>query len=159
MTEYTTNYQVVSAGLGLVIASALYSWGGRGRTTKLWRRIGSAFILGLIFNLLTLVREIWSAWFLLIPLLLFGGFSLGYGSDYFETKLLKRTVYALAIIFSGVVVCIIMQAGWWILIPHAGIGLWSIYLGIKSIIETPAEEFFICMILNLGLLMYPFIGK
>jgi len=158
MSEMTELIQVSIGGVGLLIASILYSFGGRAGTSKLWRRLGSALVLGATVNALFAVRGLWEWAFLSIPLMLFGGYSLGYGADYVLQKIAKRAIYAAAIIFSGVVICFIIGGkAWWVLIPHTGVGAFSIYLGVKNPISATTEEFFVCLLLGAGLIMYPFI--
>lgn len=89
--------------------------------------------------------------------ILCGGFSLGYGADRFWTKLAKRAIYASAVVMAGLLLCFLVDnKAWAVFIPHVGVAAWSIYFGVKNPIEAAAEEFFICMLLNLGLMMYPF---
>jgi hypothetical protein len=45
-----------------------------------------------------------------------------------------------------------------VFVPHVGVGMWSIWLGVKNPIEASAEEVFICALLNIGLMMYGFVG-
>lgn len=156
MNEYTIGWQASISGLGAVIGATLY-WIG-GRNNKAIRRILGSFILALTVNGICLWREIWSPFFLIVFPLLFAGFSLGYGADGTFHKITKRTSYALACCMSGLVFCFVLGGNtWFVLIPHIGIALWSIYLGVKNPISAAAEEFFICMLLNIGLIMYPFI--
>lgn len=154
MNEYVTMFQATGALTGGVIASLFYSWGGR--SGKWRRRFVASFILASTVNIICALRGIWSPWLLAIYFPLMGGFSLGYGADMFHMKFIKRTIYASAVCMAGMICAIVLNA-WAVFIPHVGIAAWSIYMGLKNPIEAAAEETFICMILNLGLLMYPFI--
>ena len=157
MSEYITIWQVTVAGIGCVMASCLYSLGGRRH--KIIRRLGASAVLALTLNLVCLWRGVWSPWLLSILPVFVGAFSLGYGADYLHEKIIKRLIYFGAVVFSGAIVAVILGSGaWFVFIPHVGIGLWSVYLGTKNPLEAPAEEFFICIILNVGLLMYSFVS-
>lgn len=158
MNEMATVYQYFGSLIGLVVAVFFYMWGGR--TNKFLRRLVGSFILALTVNIVSLLRGLWDPWLLLIWPLLIGGFYLGYGGDFLGEKFIRRLSYALAVCCSGLVFCFVLGGKcWWLLIPHVGIGLWSIYMGIRSVLEASAEEGFICVILNLALISYPFIGS
>lgn len=157
MNEYVTLYQVTLSGFSLVLSSFLYSLGGRSGKWK--RRFIAPFILTLTVCILMLWRGMWD-WRLpfLYPILAIG-FSLGYGSEIILTKILKRSIYAIAIVMTGVLLCLVIDnRAWSIFIPHVGVAAWSIYLGVINPIEAAAEEFWVCMVLNSGLMMYPFLG-
>jgi len=88
------------------------------------------------------------------------GFSMGYGDKgvggYY--KFARRLIYALGVLLSGLIMTIVLGgAAWAVFVPHVGIGLWSIWMGYKNPVEAAAEEGFICLILNAGLILYPFI--
>ena len=159
MNEYTIGWQASISGLGAVAGATLY-WIG-GRNNKIIRRLLGALVLSLTLNGICLWRGMWNPFFLIPFPLLFGGFSLGYGDKGVTKsyhKVIKRTSYALACCVSGLVFCFVLGGNaWLVLVPHVGIALWSVFLGFKNPIDAAAEEFFICMILNIGLMMYPFI--
>jgi len=155
MTEYDTVWQAFGAGIGLVLSSLLYSLGGRSGKWK--RRFVGSFILAGTLVTLCLLRGLFSWWLLLTWPLLVAGYSIGYGADLLGVKVLKRLVYAITVISAGVV-CAYLFSAWWVLIPHVGVGLWSVYLGVRNPVEAAAEEFFISMLLGLGLMMYPFVS-
>jgi len=84
---------------------------------------------------------------------------LGYGATGEWMKIIRRSVYALGVLSAGLVMAIALGGNAWIVfVPHVGVGLWSIWLGTKNPIESAAEEVFICALLNIGLMMYAFIG-
>lgn len=156
MDEYMTIYQACGGLLAAVFACLLYGLGGRSGKWK--RRFIGSFVLACAVNIISALRGLWSPWLLLAYPALTGGFSMGYGGDDFGAKLIRRGIYALTVCSSGLIFCLVFGGNaWWILIPHVGIGLWSIFLGVKNPIYAAAEEVFICMILNIGLLMYPFL--
>ena len=156
MNEYYIGWVFTGSLLGLVIASTLYWLGGR--NDKIIRRLGSALTLALTVNIASLCMGRWNPYLLIIFPLLFGGFSLGYGADLFWQKVIRRTIYALGVTFSGIIFCLTVSPNcFWILIPHIGIGLFSVYMGVKNPIHAVAEEGMICVALNLGLILYPFI--
>ena len=157
MNEMVTGYQATLSLLVLTAACFLYMLGGR---SGKWRRrfIGS-LILSCGINGLCLWRGIWSPWFLLTYPALAIGFSMGYGATGEWMKVIRRSVYALGVLSAGLVMAIVLGGtAWLVFVPHVGVGLWSIWLGTKNPIEASAEEVFICALLNIGLMMYPFIG-
>ena len=157
MNEEIIIWQFAVAVFGLAIGSVLYSLGGyRGK----WkRRFVGSFILSATFNGVCAWRELWSPWLLLTFPLLIGTFCLPYGADTLFPKLIKRLCVVLACVTTGLGFCILNGGNaWWVFVPHVGIGLWSIYLGVKNPIQARAEEGFICLLLCMGLMMYPFIG-
>jgi hypothetical protein len=158
MNEYTTVWQSFAALIGLSVACLLYSLGGR---SKKWiRRICGACVLSMTVNGLLFWRGMWNPWFLLILPSLVTGFSLGYGADQFWFKVIRRTVYAIGVLASGLIMAVILGGNaWWMFVPHVGVGLWSIWLGVKNPIDAPAEEALVCAALNLCLVFYPFIGR
>lgn len=157
MNEYNTVYQFFGAMIGLSVAVLLYMLGGR--KDKIIRRLGSATVLAITNNVLTVIRGIWSPWFLLMVPALFAGFSMGYGGDNTWTKVIRRFIYAVGVLACGLIFCFQLGGNAWILfVAHAGVGLWSIWLGVKNPIEAPAEEGLVCALLNVCLIAYPFIG-
>lgn len=158
MSEYVLLYQITGAGLALVFASFLYSLGGREGKWK--RRFVASFVLSTTVCVCCLLRGIFSWWMLFTYPLLIGGFSLGYGgTDIPWQKVLKRLVYALACCMAGVLMAFLIRGNaFWVLPFHLGIGMFSIYLGVKNPLQAAGEEFIICMILNLPLITYAFIG-
>jgi len=157
MNEYTIGYLAFGNLIGLSIASLFYMLGGRAGK---WRRrfVGSFILATTVCGTAFLMGKFSPLQLLIYPCLIFG-FSLGYGADSLGGKLIRRTLYALGVCSAGLIFCLTLGASaWFIFIPHIGIGLWSIYLGIKNPIHAAAEELFICAILNIGLCMYPFIG-
>lgn len=158
MNEEIIIWQFAVAGLGLLIGSVLYSFGGyRGK----WkRRFVGSFILAATFNGVCYWRGgwLWSPWLLTSFPLLIGSFCLPYGAHSTFPKIIKRTSVVLACVTSGLAFCILNGGNaWWVFVPHLGIGLWSVYLGVKNPIQARAEEGFVCMLLCMGLMMYPFI--
>src|SRR3990167_1590727 len=113
--EYLLMYQITGCGLGLVLSSFLYSWGGRSGKWK--RRFIASFILSAGLNGLCVWRGLWSPYLLIIWPLLIGGFSLGYGADSTGAKILRRSIYCFAILMSGFITAFVMGGNaWWILI-------------------------------------------
>lgn len=143
--------------VGLALMCFFYQWGGRSGKWK--RRFVGAFIGAALVNGLLLTNGIWSPWALTIFPALSIGFHLGYGSSVHLIKVFKRSVYALAVCGSGLILCFILGGSAWVILPlHCAVGAWSIWLGVKNPLEAAAEEVFVCLLLNTGLIMYPFIG-
>jgi hypothetical protein len=156
MNEYLTLYQITGAGIALVLASFLYSLGGRDGKWK--RRFIASLVLATTVITCAILRHHFSWWMLFTYPLLTGGFSLGYGADEWEGKVIKRTIYAAAVCMAGVLMAFLIRGNaFWILPFHIGVGAFSVYLGTKNPIEAAAEEFIICMILNIGLITYCFV--
>lgn len=155
MSEYDTLLQWgVSVG-ALAISSILYAWGG---ITKKWLRrfIGSFILVGAV-NAVCFMRGIWNPLFLIIYPLQCASWSLPYGANSLFPKVIKRAIFALASVACGVIFCIKFGGNaWWVLLPHGGVAAWSIFMGVKNPIESVAEQGAICVMLSLGLLMYPF---
>lgn len=143
--------------LGLTIASTLYMLGGRSH--KWLRRYVASFVLAMTINGTSAMLGKWNPLLLLIyPLLVFG-FSLGYGGDTVWSKVLRRMAYAIGVLSAGLVASIALVGNaWWVLPFHAGVALFSTYLGVRNPIHAAAEEVFVCTTLNLGLIAYPFVA-
>lgn len=156
MSEYFILYTAVGSLLGLVLSALLYALGGREGKWK--RRFIASLILLITNNVAALLMGKWFWELLFTYPLLIGGFSLGYGADTTSQKVLRRTLYAVANVLAGFLY-VYKYGGiaWGVFIPHIGIALWSIWLGVKNPIHASAEEVFICVLLNLGFCMYPFI--
>ena len=156
MNEYTTIWQGFFGLIGLSLASLLYAIGGRSQ--KLWRRLGGAAMLAAVVNTLLLWRGMWDPWALCVFPLLFIGFSMGYGADTMWMKVTRRTIYAFGVLSAGLLLAFLYGGNaWWILVPHVGVGLWSVWLGVKNPVEAAFEEMWICALLNMGLIAYPFV--
>lgn len=158
MNEYLTVWQAFLAMIGVSLACLFYSLGGR--SDKWLRRCIGSFILSFTVCGLLFWRGMWTWWALLVFPLLILGFSNGYGADSLWGKVLRRAIYALGVLASGLVFAIYFGGNAWMLfIPHLGIGAWSIFLGVKNPLYAPAEEVMVCAALNLGLVFYPFIVR
>lgn len=158
MDEQIVIWQFSVAMVILTIGCTLYSLGGYSGKWK--RRFIGSFILSGGFNALCAWRGIWSPWLLTSFPILIGSFCLPYGADTLFPKLVKRASVVAAVLVSGLAFCLINGGNaWWVMVPHAGVGVWSIYLGVKNPIQSRAEEGFVCLFLCAGLMMYPFIGR
>lgn len=158
MSEYKILYVAFGSLIGLSLSCLLYSLGGREGKWK--RRFIASLILAITVSVASLVMGKFNFWLLLIYPALIAGFSMGYGADTFWGKIIRRTLYALSVIASGLVFCFTFGGNtWWVLPVHAGVGLFSIYLGVKNPMAAASEEIFVCALLNIGLCMYPFIVK
>ena len=155
--EYLTVWQSFAAGAGLVTGSLFYSLGGR--SNKWLRRfIGSAVLAGTVCGIAAW-RGIFNPFMLLTFPALILGFSLGYGGNTISVKLRKRALCCLAVCMAGLVMAICIGGNAWMVFPfHFGVAIFSVYLGLINPIAAAAEEFFICLILNTGLMAYAFVG-
>ena len=77
MTEINIGWLASLSGLGLVIASTLYWWGGT--TNKLWRRLAGALVLSITTIGISAVFGRFNPVLLLIMPCLFIAYSQGYG--------------------------------------------------------------------------------
>ncbi len=135
--EYTIGYIFTGSLLGLVLGSLLYWLGGRDE--KWQRRFVASLIIASTVNIASYLMKNWHWWFGFAYPLLIGGFSLGYGADNFLKKIVRRSIYALANVSVGLLFVFTLGA-WDIFILHLGVGIWSIYLGVKNPVYAPVEE-------------------
>ena len=159
MPELTIGYTAFGSLIGLAIGSLMYMLGGRDNISKGVRRFGGSFVIAATVNAASIVMGKWNPWFLITyPCLVFG-FSLGYGGDVLFTKVIRRTIFCLGVLTASLSFVFVLGGATWLLFPlHIGVAIWTIWLGVRNPIHAAAEEFFICVLLNLGLIMYPFIG-
>lgn len=156
MSERYIGYLAVLGVVGIALACWLYMEGGR--NNKIIRRLGGAFVLALTVNLISFFMKVWSPFFLIVLPALFGGFSMGYGANIGYLKVARRSLYALAVCASGLIFCLVLGGNAWIVLPlHIGVAAWTIWLGVKNPVHAAAEEVFVCLLLNTGLIMYPFV--
>jgi len=156
MSEYAIVWTAFGAFIGLGVGCLFYSLGGR--KGKWLRRFVGSFIIASTLWICSVVMHNFYWWFLLAYPLLAIGFSFGYGADVFWEKVFKRTCFALMVMSAGLVCAIVVGGNaWMVFIYQVGVGLWSIFLGVKNPISAPAEEAFVCASLNLGLIAYPFV--
>ena len=142
---------------GLALATFFYMWGGRHGKWK--RRFIASLILSTTVCLSAFFMKVFHPLQLATYPALAIGFSLGYGADAFWGKVIRRAIYAASVISAGFLFATTLGGNaWGVLIMHAGVGVWSIYLGVRNPLYAAAEEVFICALLNLGLCMYPFIA-
>lgn len=140
----------------MIIGCVFYMLGGR---SKKWQRrfIGSmicatavwleAYILG-VFQWIML-------WIYPLTIL---RFSLGYSPDASQwTRIVKRSIIAVSVAANGLIFCFALGGTAWVILPlQVFIALGSVWLGVKNPIPAAAEEFFVCLFLEEGDLMYPF---
>ena len=156
MSEYTIGWLSSLSGLGLLLSSTLYWLGGR--RDKYLRRFLGSFVLAATVNLISLFMGHWTPWLIAIWPLITIGYHMGYGGDELMVKIKRRFIYASMVVVCGVLYCAFVSTSCvWVFIPHFLIAMFSVYLGIKNPIYAAAEEFFVSMMLNLGLIMYPFV--
>lgn len=149
-------WQFTTAMACLTSGTSLYSWGG---FSGKWKRrfVGSAILSGGFIGL-CLWRGLWNPWLLTSFPAIVTAFCLPYGAESTFPKIIKRTSVVLAVLLSGLAFCLINGGNaWWVMIPHFGIGLWAVYLAVKNPLFARAEEGFVCLLMLVGLYMYPFI--
>ena len=154
--EYLLMYQITGAGLMLVLSSFFYSYGGR--AGKWRRRFLASFILAATVNVTCVPRGIWSPWMIAMWPLLSLAYSLGYGAEDAWYKIVRRSIYASAVLMSGLLMAILIGGNaWWVFLPHAICGGLSVYLGVRNPLPASVEEFMVSMVLGLFLISYPFV--
>lgn len=141
----------------LAVTCFFYMWGGRSQ--KWIRRFVASLIASSTVNALVFVFQHWSPWLLLLYPWLSIGFHFGYGADIVAAKIVKRSIYASAVCSSGLLCCLVLGGHTWLVLPlHVVVGAWSIWLGVLNPLVAAAEEVFVCAVLLLGLMMYPFVN-
>lgn len=156
-SEYLTVWQSFAAGAGLVLGSLFYSFGGR-KNKFLRRYVGATVLAGTVCGI-AVWRGIFNPWMMATLPILVAGFSMGYGSERPSVKFVKRLLCCLAVVMAGVVMAACVGGRAWAVLPfHFGVALFSIYLGCINPIAAASEEFFVCLILNTGLMAYCFVG-
>jgi len=156
MTETGIGTVAVGSLLGLVACCFLWMLGGRSGKWK--RRYAGSFVLALTVNLAALAMGVWDAWLLALVVTLALAFSMGYGGETTAEKVIRRTVFALGVLASGALCTLVIGGNaWMLLVPHVGVGLFSIWLGVKNPLHAAAEEVGVCFLLNGMLVFYPFI--
>jgi hypothetical protein len=84
-------------------------------------------------------------------------FSLGYGSDIPLIKVVKRTIVVVTSLLTGVLFCLTVGHTAWLILPiQAVVAAVTIWLGVKNPVPAAAEEYFICLLLTICNLLYPF---
>ena len=157
MDEYLILYTAAGSMLGLTLSTFLYALGGREGKWK--RRFIASLILAITVNVASWIMGRFSFWLFLAFPVLIAAFSMGYGADTLIMKVIRRAIYALGVCATGLIFCLVFGGNaWWVLPVHVGVGLFSIYLGVRNPIYAAAEEVFVCALLNIGLCMYPFVG-
>lgn len=133
----------------------LYMIGGRSR--KWIRRFVGALLCSSAVCAEALLLHVFNPWMLIDYPLAVMSFHLGYGSERLKTKIAKRSLVVAASLLSGVLFCLIIGGKAWLILPlHAFIAAGSIYLGVVNPIQAAAEEFFVCALLRICNIMYPF---
>jgi len=140
--------------LNLLVASILYSLGGRSGISKGVRRFGaSAVIVGGVC-LFSFLNGSFHWWYLSVYPLLVGAYSLGYGGQTFLEKFKRRSISALAITCAPLPI-VITTGKWEAWVTQVIIGWVSmVILGIKSRIRAAEEELIICMLTSFMVLFY-----
>lgn len=146
--------------IGLIIMAIgcwFYMLGGRDGKWK--RRFIGSLITSTANWVESLLLATFNFWQLLVYPFTILYFSLGYGSDIPLTKIIKRSIVVICSLATGVVMCLTIGHTAWLILPlQVVIAAGSIWLGVRNPIPAAAEEFFVCLLLNLCNIMYPFAG-
>ena len=162
MNEYTIGWIASGTGLGLIISSTLYWLGGRKH--KAIRRWGSAFTMAATVCGSAYFMGVFKPGMLALFVSLTIAYHLGYGADTLIEKVRRRAIYAIGVLVSGCVMVMCLNGTLrldgltGLLWAHIGVGAWSIYMGVRNPVRAVAEEYFVCMLLNLLLCGYVFVG-
>lgn len=156
MTETQIGLTACLGLVGLVITCVLWMLGGR---KGKWKRryVGSAIMSTTVIALCVLMNK-FDPWLLVLYVTLAVSYSMGYGGDDLWEKTRRRSLFVLGNLASGAVLMVVLGVPFlWIPLIHLGVSLWTIPLGISSSIHAASEEVFVCALLNIMLLAYPFI--
>jgi hypothetical protein len=147
--------------IGLIILSiGCWCYMAGGRDGKWKRRFIGSLLCSTAIWVEALLLGVFSFWQLLVYPLTITYFSLGYGSDIPLIKIIKRLIVVICSLSVGVVMMINCGGNSWMILPlQALIAAGSIWLGVKNPIPAAAEEFFVCLLLTVCNLMYPFAAK
>ena len=148
-------------GILTTVGAILYAAGGTTPYSKSLRRIGTSACLSVALIFTALFVQRWAWQYLGVPIILFAGFSLGYGADTFWQKFFKRTACAFAIM-SASILCLwatgFTPSGMIVLGMTFWVGITSVILGVTNPFNNaPLEQFLICMVLNIFLISWPFV--
>jgi len=157
MGETGIGLVAVASLVGLAITCLLWMLGGR---KGKWKRrfAGSAVLAGTV-NGAAVALGVWDVRLLLLWLTLAVGFSLGYGGDSVGGKVVRRLVFAVGVVTSGLVCIWILGPGLWPLYAlHLFTGVGTVLFALRNPVHAPAEEVLVCLLLNAVLLFYPFVA-
>jgi len=142
----------------MAIGSWFYMSGGRNGKWK--RRFVGSLLCASAVWIESLLLSVFNFWQLLVYPFTILYFSLGYGSDVLLTKIIKRLIVVIFSLATGIIMCLTIGGSAWIILPlQVVIAAGSIWLGIKNPIPAAPEEFFVCLLLNVCNIMYPFAAK
>ena len=152
---------VCACGFSAFLANCLYCMGGTAGFTKVLRRYVAPIILTLALNLSALYLETWRWQFILVLPLLIGGFHLGYSATTTWKKILRRTLYALAVV-SSCLACVwgtgFTLGGCIIFGLAVFTGLTSVALGVWNPFNSArVEEFLVSQVLTLYIVFWGFV--
>ena len=154
MSEYTIGHVACGSIVGLALAAWLYMLGGR--NNKAIRRFGAPAILTLTVCLAALAMGKFSWWLVGLYPLKVAEFVQGY-SNRDARGWVKRLGIVGTSLLSGIFLCIVFQGGWFLLFPHAWVGLITITFAFKNPIAAAAEEPLVCVFNNIVTIFYPFV--
>jgi len=154
LSEYTVGYIACGSLVGLALAAVFYMAGGR--NNKAIRRFGASAVITLTVCLAAFFMGKFSWWLLLLYPIKVLEFLQGY-SNRDGKAWVKRLGIAGTSLISGVVLCLIFGGGWWLLFPHAWLGLITTQFAFKNPIAAAAEEPLVCMLNNLVVVFYVFV--
>lgn len=159
MTETTLGTLAVTA-LGICIVDCFFwMWGGRSGKYK--RRFIGSTIQTLGINILALVMSTWVWQYAASLITEFISRSLGYGGESTGEKVLRRSVFALGSLATGVLLawgCEFSGKAIALLVGQVIASAVSILLGVKNPLPAAVEEVFVCLSLKYINYGYLFIG-
>jgi len=154
MTEQMLGSIPIVGMLFLTLGAWLYMSGGRSGKWK--RRFLASFVIssGVWLECYLVGKFTWPLVFI-YPLCV-GSFVLGYGADVWGDKVRKRSIVVAASLMSGLLLAYNLEA--WAVFPlEVVIASLTVYLGVRNPLQAAPEEFFICVLLWMPKLMYPFV--
>lgn len=80
-------------------------------------------------------------------------------ADDINKKTMRRLLYMIGVCSAGLIMLFALYSTSALIVfmLHLFVGLGSIWLGVANPLYAPAEEVFVCALLNLGLIAYPFV--
>jgi len=142
----------------LSLAVSCWLWMRGGRSNKWIRRYVAGALISTTVIGLCYVFGIYNPWLLALYATTIVGFSMGYGGDTTKEKITRRVTFVVGNLASGLLICFVLGGNAWDILPlHAFVAMGTVWLGVKNPMPAAAEEVFVCMLLNSGLIMYPFI--
>ena len=145
----------------VALSSCLYALGGAAGFSKLFRRIGASAVIGIALNVTALTVHRWQWQYIVMPFILAGCFSEGYGEESIPEKIKRRSVIAICYIGCyafGLWACSFTSSAWLVFAMSSLLVAFSIPIGVVNPWSSARlEEAFIDVFATLMLISWPFV--